>query len=147
MALHRPFFIIYCNHVSIETGVQSMSYPLEVDLVFQRTKKVLPSYEIIRFVKNSQNGYDLEEGIDRLLCKAITQIIKSSKEIKLLRGINVIDLFEKRCFEIIMLKDSERRNKWIESKYIAKMFVDSRTNEDFLNTIWNFEDKPAERRV
>lgn len=124
-----------------------MSYPLKVDLILQRVKKVLPLYEIMRFVKNSQKGYDLEEGIDKLLCQATRQIVKSSKEIKLLRGVNVIDLFEKRCFEIIMLKDGERRNKWIESEYMAKMFIDSKTDEDFLNAIWNFEDKPTERRA
>ena len=101
----------------------------------------------VLFVKNSQNGYDLEEGIDKLLCQATRQIVKSSKEIKLLRGVNVIDLFEKRCFEIIMLKDGERRNKWIESEYMAKIFIDSRTDEDFLSAIWNFEDKPTERRA
>lgn len=124
-----------------------MSYPLEVDLVFQRVKKVLPLSTIMRFVKNSQNGYDLEEGVDKLLCQAICQIVKSSKEIKLLRGVNVIDLFEKRCFEIIMLKDGERRNKWIESKDMAKIFIDSKTDEEFLKAIWNFEDKPTERRA
>ena len=124
-----------------------MPYPLEVDLVFQRAKKVLPLSAVMRFVKNSQNGYDLEEGVDKLLCQAIRQIVKSSKEIKLLRGVNIIDLFEKRCFEIIMLKDGERRNKWIENKDMAKIFIDNKTDEDFLKAIWNFKDKPAERRA
>lgn len=147
MALRRPFFIIYYNHVLIKTGVKSMPYPLEVDLVFQRVKKVLPLSAVMRFVKKSQNGYDLEEGIDKLLCQAIRQMVKSSKEIKLLRGVNVIDLFEKRCFEIIMLKDGEHRNKWIESKDMAKIFINSKTDEDFLKAIWNFEDKSTERRA